>query len=109
MTSSAPVSEWSREDVKLGLAEGSILLVDVREPHEFAMGHIPGSVSLPLSAFDPAMIPDPDGRDVVFSCAAGVRSLRAIDASHAAGHGFSAHYPGGFKEWVMGGDDVAMG
>lgn len=109
MTISGAVSELSREDVKNGLADGSVLLVDVREPHEFAMGHIPGAVSLPLSSFDPAQIPDPEGRLVVFACVAGVRSLRAIEASHAAGHDFSAHYPGGFKDWVTSGEEVDAG
>lgn len=86
-----------------GLENGTILLVDVREPAEFSAGHIPGSVSLPLSRFDPAGIPDPAGRKVVFSCAAGVRSLHAIAGARAAGLGHRAHFPGGFREWVMAG------
>ncbi len=49
------------ETIREGLADGSILLIDVREPHEFQMGHIPDSVSLPLSTFDPADIPRPRG------------------------------------------------
>ena len=54
----ATVIDLDRETVKRGLADGSLVLVDVREPHEFAAGHIPGSVSLPLSMFDPAQLPD---------------------------------------------------
>ncbi len=106
MPKASAVAEWSREDVKRGLNEGTVLLVDVREPHEFAVGHIPGAVLLPLSAFDAAMIPDPEGRDVVFACVAGVRSLRAIDLAQQAGFDFHAHYPGGFKDWVMNGEAV---
>ncbi len=49
------------ETIREGLADGSILLIDVREPHEFQMGHIPDSVSLPLSTFDPAAIPEAEG------------------------------------------------
>ena len=37
------VVDLDREAVKSGLADGSLVLVDVREPHEFAAGHIPGS------------------------------------------------------------------
>jgi rhodanese-related sulfurtransferase len=106
MSKTSPVAEWSREDVKRALGDGTVLLVDVREPHEFAMGHIPGSFLLPLSSFDAGMIPDPEGRDVVFSCAAGVRSLRAIDLAQQSGFDFHAHYPGGFKDWVMNGEAV---
>ena len=39
--------------------------VDVREADEFAAGHIPGAINMPLSAFDAAQITDPQGRLVV--------------------------------------------
>jgi rhodanese-related sulfurtransferase len=92
--------------VKAGLADGSILVVDVREPHEFAAGHIPGSVSLPLSRFDPADIPDAPGKRIVLSCAAGVRSLRALEFAQSAGLDIDSHYLGGFKDWAMQGEPV---
>jgi rhodanese-related sulfurtransferase len=101
---SVPIVDLDRDAVKRGLAEGSLVLVDVREPHEFAAGHVPGSVSMPLSRFDPDALPE--GR-VVFSCAAGVRSLRAIEFAQAAGLDVNEHYRGGFKEWAMMGEPVA--
>jgi rhodanese-related sulfurtransferase len=97
----------SFEEVQAGLADDTILIVDVREPHEFALGHIPGSVSLPLSRFDPADVPVTDGREIVFSCAAGVRSLQALEIARLSGLQVSAHYGGGFKGWVMSGGDVS--
>ncbi len=42
------VEDVSLKDLKAGLADGSIVLVDVREPHEFAAGHIPGASLNPL-------------------------------------------------------------
>ena len=36
---------------------GEVAVVDVREPHEFAAGHIPVAVNLPLSRFDPQELP----------------------------------------------------
>lgn len=95
------------EELKAGLADGSITLVDVREPPEFAAGAIPGSVSHPLSVFDPAALPD--GGRVVFTCAAGVRSVRAIDLARAAGLDLCEHYPGGFKGWAAAGEPVQPG
>lgn len=92
--------------VKAGLANGSILIVDVREPHEFAVGHIPGSVSRPLSRFDPADLPNEPGKRIVLSCAAGVRSLRALEFAQAAGLDINSHYLGGFKDWAMRGEPV---
>jgi rhodanese-related sulfurtransferase len=63
------------DDIRRGLADNSILLVDVREHNEWEAGHIPGSVLLPLSVFDPDAIPDPQGRRIVLSCRSGNRSL----------------------------------
>jgi rhodanese-related sulfurtransferase len=95
--------------VEAGLADGSMVVVDVREPHEFAHGHIPGSISMPLSTFDPAALPDDPDQQVVFSCAAGVRSLHAIAMAQAAGLNLDTHYAGGFKDWLMSGGAVERG
>ena len=103
----ARIVDLDRETVKRGLADGSIVLVDVREPHEFAAGRIPGSVSMPLSTLDPNAIPDEPGKRVVFSCAAGVRSMRAIEFAQAFGRDIREHYKGGFKDWAMAGEEIA--
>ncbi len=100
------IVDLDREEVARGLQDGSILLVDVREPHEFAAGHIPGSMSLPLSTFDAADLPVAEGRRIVFSCASGVRSVRAIEFAQAAGLDLREHYKGGFKDWLAAGEPV---
>lgn len=105
--SSVQVVNLDRGQIKAGLADGSILLVDVREPHEFAAGHIPGSVSMPLSSFDPDAIPQAAGKQTVFSCAAGVRSLRALEFAQSAGLDLDAHYGGGFKDWLIAGEPAS--
>lgn len=100
------VHDLDIDAVKAGLADDSILIVDVREPHEYAAGHIPGAVSLPLSQFDPADLPNKPGKRIVLSCAAGVRSLRALEFAQAAGLDIDSHYLGGFKDWAMRGEPV---
>jgi rhodanese-related sulfurtransferase len=104
MSETAQVIDLDREAIKQGLREGSILLVDVREPHEFAAGHIPGAVSHPLSSFDPSSLPE--GKRIIFSCAAGVRSVRAIEFAQASGRDIREHYKGGFKDWAAAGEPV---
>jgi rhodanese-related sulfurtransferase len=99
----------SREELKRGLADGSILLVDVREPNEFTAGHIPGAAINPLQSFDPSALPDVPGKRVVLSCRSGRRSLVALELADKAGRGdVRAHYPGGFQEWLNAGEPVEV-
>jgi rhodanese-related sulfurtransferase len=60
-----------------------------------------------LSSFDPAALPLGQGQRVVFSCASGVRSVRAIEFARAAGLTLREHYEGGFKEWSAAGEPIA--
>jgi rhodanese-related sulfurtransferase len=100
------VTHLDINDVKRGIADGSMLVIDVREPHEYAMGRIPGALSLPLSRFDPSDIPLDTGKRIVFSCAAGVRSVQALMLAQQAGLKLTEHYRGGFKEWAMAGEAI---
>ncbi len=45
------VEDVSLDELKRGLADGSIALVDVREPNEWEAGHIAGATLHPLSLF----------------------------------------------------------
>jgi rhodanese-related sulfurtransferase len=89
--------------VAQGLHEGRVLIVDVREPNETAIETFPGAVLLPLSNFDPADIPDPAGRRVVFACRSGKRSVTASLAAQAAGLPYDAHLAGGILAWKAAG------
>jgi rhodanese-related sulfurtransferase len=97
------VHDFTAEEVDRGLKAGEILLVDVREPKETAVERIPDAVLLPLSTFDPLDIPDPGGRTVVFTCASGVRSIKAAEIAQAAGLPYNAHLAGGLKAWKSAG------
>jgi rhodanese-related sulfurtransferase len=77
--------------------ERNCLVIDVREPHEFRNGHIPGALNHPLSQFDPASIPQ--GKPVVLICQAGSRSATALRRALAAGRQDVRHYRGGMSGW----------
>ena len=79
------------------------LVVDVREADEFAAGHIPGAVNMPLSTFNPQAVPDSRGREVVLSCLGGKRSGMALDKCRAAGAAIETHLAGGFGAWKSAG------
>jgi len=93
------VHDLAPEEVARGIAEGKVLLVDVREPNETEVERYPEAVYLPMSEFDPAAIPDPQGRQVVFACRSGNRSVTASLLAQAAGLPYDAHLAGGMKAW----------
>jgi rhodanese-related sulfurtransferase len=100
------VLDLTPEEVARGLAGGSMLLVDVREPNEVAVERYPGAVVVPLSSFDPAAIPDPQGRQVVFACRSGRRSVTASMAAQEQGYPYDAHLAGGLLAWKAAGLDT---
>ncbi len=84
------------------LDRGEILLVDVREPHEYAFERIHGALLFPLSTFDARMIPV-DGRKLVVQCASGMRSMNAAQRLIAAGHPEVTNLEGGIQAWKANG------
>jgi len=103
------VEDLTVEQVKSGIEDGSILLVDVREPNELAAERIPGAIDFPLSTFDPSALPDPQGKRLVFSCRSGRRSVTASQAAQAAGLPYDAHMAGGILAWKAAGFDTETG
>lgn len=101
------VTEYEPEEVRALLEAGRILLIDVREPAEFAQERIPGALLYPMSSFDPGLLPADGDRQVVFQCAVGGRSLAAARARMGAGQP-GAHMAGGIKAWRAQGLPVIL-
>ncbi|MCD0419554.1 hypothetical protein LOC51_20250 [Rubrivivax sp. JA1024] len=97
------VEDLTPQDVAKGIADGRYLLVDVREPNEVAVEAYPDAVVVPLSTFDPKAIPDPAGKQVVFACRSGKRSVTASMAAQAAGLAYTRHLAGGILGWKAAG------
>jgi rhodanese-related sulfurtransferase len=98
-----PLEELSPREVAGLLSDHQILLVDVREPEEYAAQRIAGAVLCPLSTLDPQALP-PDGpRRIVFQCGSGKRSAMAAQTRLAAGAARVAHMTGGIGAWKAAG------
>jgi rhodanese-related sulfurtransferase len=80
-----------------------IVIVDVRTPVEYAFEHIPGAMLFPLSSFNPAKLPSPGGKLVVFHCGSGLRSAMVAKRCIAAGFASVTHIDGGLAAWKKAG------
>ena len=91
------------EEVAKGITEGKIMLVDVREPMETDIERYPEAVYMPMSEFDPSALPDPGGKQVVFACRSGNRSVTVSLIAQDAGLPYDVHLAGGLKAWKAAG------
>ncbi len=91
-------------ELQKACALGACAIVDVREAHEYAAGHIPGAINQPLSRFDPARLPR--GKPVVLVCQSGARSSTAFRQALAAGARDIRHYPEGTGGWRRRGGEM---
>lgn len=76
-------------------------LIDVREEDEYAAGHVPGAVNLPMSKIGDLLDQLPaEPFDVI--CQAGGRSARVVEALEARGYE-ATNVAGGTGEWIAAG------
>jgi molybdopterin/thiamine biosynthesis adenylyltransferase/rhodanese-related sulfurtransferase/molybdopterin converting factor small subunit len=78
----------------------AVQVIDVREPHEFAIGRIPGSTLIPLGEVVARAGELDPTREAVLHCKAGTRSRKAIQALRESGYtGPLANLEGGITAW----------
>ena len=89
------------------------MIVDVREPVEYQGGHIPGAVNIPFKSSPGALDlneeefedtfgfekPQKD-KNLIFYCAAGIRSSAAEELASTFGYKNRSNYKGSYEDWV---------
>ena len=88
-----PVADWR------DIATTGALLVDVREPHEFAAGHPPNAINLPLTEMRTRFAELPRDREIWLSCGVGQRAYFATRFLRQ--HGYQArNLSGGYTTYT---------
>lgn len=95
--------DLSPAEVQAMLERDEIVLIDVREPAEFAAERIHGALNFPLSTFDPRALPSGGRERVVLQCGSGKRSATAVERCQVAGLDVVAHLAGGIAAWRRAG------
>lgn len=91
--------EVSAQELARMLSADEALVIDVREADEFAQGHIPGAINLPLSTFQASKLPQAQGKRLILNCLGGKRSAMALDKCSVAQAAVDTHLAGGFGAW----------
>jgi len=97
------IAEMPVNEVAALLEVGEIILIDVREPSEYAVERIHGALLYPLSTFDPRMLPDDRKHRVILHCGSGKRSAMAAQKCIDAGAARFTHMVGGIGAWKAAG------
>lgn len=87
--------------------KGDAIFLDVREPAEWNLGHVPGAVHVPRGQLEgkiEAILPRDS--NVIVYCARGSRSALAADTLRQMGYESVASLTGGFRDWADGGGDI---
>lgn len=99
---SQPVDEVEPATAAAALADGTGIIVDVRDPHEWATGHAAGARHLPLPFLASRASELPGDRTIYLICASGNRSRTATEMLVRAGFS-AANVKGGTTEWIRSG------
>jgi rhodanese-related sulfurtransferase len=75
-------------------------LLDVRQPEEFAQGHIQGAVLMPLGSLPNSYRQMPKGVKLVVYCRSGHRSAQAVSFLRAQGYDKAVSLSGGYTAWL---------
>lgn len=87
------------EELAEKLAQGKKVLIDVREPYEYAGGHIKGAVNIPMGQLGEKIRKYKADVEMYVICASGSRSSSAVGALRRAGFENAFNVKGGTSRW----------
>jgi len=77
-----------------------VTLLDVREPHEWTISQLPGSVTIPLGALPKRFSELTRESDLVVYCRSGGRSAQAVQFLRQMGYSGAKNLIGGINHWA---------
>ena len=91
------------QEAAAAIGAGDAILLDVREPAEFAAGHIAEAMSVPLSQLPRVLARLPAAKGIIFQCERGARGESACAVAAASGRTDVANLAGGLAAWRQAG------
>ncbi len=101
------ITEVTPADAMSSATDPDVVFLDVREPNEWNLGHVPGAVHIPRGQLEGRVESVIDrAKRVVVYCAGGSRSALAADTLKQMGYDNAVSLQGGFGEWAVQGGAV---
>ncbi len=94
-----PFQRIQVDEAKALIENGQVAVIDVREPWEYANGHIPNAKLVPLAKIISAPAENITGDDVIFVCEVGQRSAVAAEMAASLGKENLYNLEGGTSAW----------
>jgi rhodanese-related sulfurtransferase len=98
-----PFTRITVSEAKAMLDNGDAVLIDVREPHEYAEDHAAGATLIPLNSVWARQSELPEDKDLLMICKSGQRSALASEYAAAAGRTRLFNVEGGTDSWRSSG------
>ena len=95
----ASVETLPAADLANLIAQGSVVLIDVRTPAEFAEGRLDGALNMPVQTFNAAAVPRDGLRETILYCRSSGRSKRAAEMLAQEWGTKVRHLEGGILAW----------
>lgn len=94
----------SRQELLASLTQGEVLLLDVRPQEEFAVGHLPTAINIPLETLEFLLESLPQDREIVAYCRGPYCALSHEAVQCLREHGYRVRrFEEGFPEWKAAG------
>lgn len=87
-------------------SQDDVVILDVREDYEYADGHIPGAVLVPLGQIPTRLNDIPTDKTVIAVCRSGNRSSQATEFLREKGFDNVHNMTGGMNAWAQAGYDI---
>jgi rhodanese-related sulfurtransferase len=110
----AAAKKVSVEEFDKARKEKGAVVLDVRSPEEFAAGHVPDAVNVPVTGkgsgtFEKTVGAIDKSKQVLVHCRSGVRSAKAVEKMSAMGFEHLVEMPGGWVAWNEAGKPIEKG
>jgi adenylyltransferase/sulfurtransferase len=96
----AAPAEITVEELKARMAEGGVVVVDVREPHELEICRIQGTVHIPLGDIPNRYRELDPNAEILVHCRSGMRSAKAVKFLREQGYSKAVNVAGGILAWA---------